>query len=198
MKVIYKITNILNGKFYIGSTINYNRRIKSHIKTLNENKHRNPKLQKSWNKNGIDNFKFEIIEKCDDNLLEREQYYINVLKPYDDNIGYNILIDVGFTWTGSKHSKKTINKMKKSKIGNKNPMYGKGKRIDQLDKNGNYIKTFISVPRAAKELNLKSKIARKKNRANRLVYNTSLLRRCLNGDKPTAYGFKWVYTSNDK
>lgn len=201
MNVIYKISNIINGKIYIGSTNNYNRRIKSHIKSLNNNCHKNTRLQRSWNKYGSNNFKFEILENVNGNLLEREQYYINTLKSYNKSIGFNILSDVGFTWVNIKHSKKTINKMKKSQIGNKNPMYGKGKSINQLDKNGNYIRTFISVPEAAKFLNLKCKIVRKKNRNNRLSYNTSLLRRCLRGERKLAHGFKWAYASliyNDK
>ena len=37
MKVIYKIVNKVNGKIYIGSTINYKRRIKVHLSRLDKN-----------------------------------------------------------------------------------------------------------------------------------------------------------------
>jgi predicted GIY-YIG superfamily endonuclease len=198
MQVVYKIENIIDGKFYIGSTINYKRRCKGHIYKLNKNKHKNPRLQNAWNKYGKDNFKISIIEEVETNILEREQFYIDLYKPYDRLIGYNILKDVGFTWLDSNHSKKTINKIRKSKIGNKNPMYGKGKSIDQLDKDGNYIRTFISVPEAAKYLNLKTKIVKKKNRANRKIYITHDIRNCLNNKTMFAHGFKWVYSINDK
>lgn len=90
--VIYKIENLLNAKIYIGSTIDFDRRKKDHIRDLNNNKHHSAKLQRSWNKYGENNFKFEIIEEVIDRnlLLEREQYYFDLLNPCDNNIGYNI------------------------------------------------------------------------------------------------------------
>lgn len=63
------------------------------------NKHDNPYLQNAYNKYGKNNFKFEIIEECIvDNLISREQYYLDKMKPWKREIGYNICI----TATGSK------------------------------------------------------------------------------------------------
>jgi group I intron endonuclease len=56
---IYKITNIVNNKFYIGSAQKFDRRQKTHIKLLQKNIHPNMHLQNSFNLYGIDNFKFE-------------------------------------------------------------------------------------------------------------------------------------------
>lgn len=79
---IYKIVNIINNKFYIGSSKELNRRWSEHKSELKHNKHINIILQRAWNKYGIDCFNFEIIEECDVNiLLEREQFYIDTLKP---------------------------------------------------------------------------------------------------------------------
>lgn len=190
--VVYKITNIINGKFYIGSTNNYKRRVRAHISKLNQNKHSNSLLQRAWLKYKEDNFVFKVIEIVNTNLLEREQYYLDSLKPYDKSIGYNILKDTGFTWQGCKHSKATIIKMRECKKGNLNPMFGKGKHILQFDKNGKFLKEFVSVREASEFLNLRRKRVKKKNRE-RFVYVNTSLRKCLKGERPTAYGFKWKY-----
>lgn len=83
MKVIYKIVNIVNGKIYIGSTINYKRRISAHLSRLNKNEHHSIKLQNSYNKYGIDNFEFIILEEVEDVriLIETEQKWIDTLTP---------------------------------------------------------------------------------------------------------------------
>ena len=90
---IYKIVNLVNGKFYIGSTstLGFQRRWRCHRNQLRINKHRNQHLQYAWNKYGEDNFKFEIIEKClPKKCVVREQYYFNTLHPQ-----YNILTVAG-------------------------------------------------------------------------------------------------------
>lgn len=104
---IYKITNIINGKFYIGSSVNCNLRCKTHLRNLLQNKHINSKLQNSWNTYGKDNFNFEILESIDSSskLLEREQYYLDTLKPE-----YNICKIAGNT-LGVKPSKSVKQKI---------------------------------------------------------------------------------------
>lgn len=77
---IYKITNIVNDNFYIGSTNNFKRRMFQHKSQLKNNKHSNKKLQNSYNKYGLDNFKFEIVEECEDRFI-REQFFIDTLTP---------------------------------------------------------------------------------------------------------------------
>lgn len=78
---IYKITNKNNGRYYIGSSVNINNRWNEHKRTLKQNKHDNDFLQKSWNKHGEESFLFEIIEYVLDldKLLEREQYYLDLI-----------------------------------------------------------------------------------------------------------------------
>ena len=164
----------------------------THIRKLNKGSHKNNYLQQAWFKHGPENFKFEIIEEVKEKLLEREQYYIDILMPYDNLIGYNILKDVGFTWEGVKHSRKTISKMSKSKYGDKNPMYGKGQSICQYDMNGVFLREFISVREASEFLGLKRKMVKKKNRK-RLKYINTSLKKCLRNERPSAYGYKWEY-----
>lgn len=85
---IYKITNKINNHFYIGQSKNIEKRWKDHIKTAKENKNRTV-LQKAFCKYGVDNFTFEILEKCPtDKLDEKEIFYIAKLKPeYNMNLG---------------------------------------------------------------------------------------------------------------
>jgi len=89
---IYKITNTINGKIYIGQAQNIQQRFRGHKSLLNKNSHKNKHLQYAWNKYGKDSFKFEIIETVDNISLlnDREQYWLDKEKPYDREIGYNI------------------------------------------------------------------------------------------------------------
>jgi group I intron endonuclease len=58
---IYKISNNVDGKFYIGSTIHLERRFKEHKTALKKGTHPNYKLQKAFYEVGIDSLKFEIF-----------------------------------------------------------------------------------------------------------------------------------------
>lgn len=90
MGYIYKITNILNGRSYIGQTVNtIEQRFiehKSHYRTNVTNSNR--PLYNAFNKYGINNFIIEEIENIPNNLLnERERYWIQYYNTY--NKGYN-------------------------------------------------------------------------------------------------------------
>lgn len=80
MKGIYKITDLTNNIFYIGSSINIHSRWKRHLNQLKNNNHSNFWLQKIYNCYGETNLRFEVLEVCD-NLKDREQYYLDTLKP---------------------------------------------------------------------------------------------------------------------
>lgn len=84
---IYKIENLVNGKFYIGCTSNFERRYKQHLTAILNYKHPNiPKDEIQIDKQGIDNFKFSVIEhkkRMNKNisLFSLEAHYIMVLNP---------------------------------------------------------------------------------------------------------------------
>ena len=83
---IYRIRNLINNKCLYGSSKDIQKRWVRHKRNLNNNTHENILLQRSWNKHGEENFVFELIQKCNiDLLLIIEQKFI------DNNInGYNL------------------------------------------------------------------------------------------------------------
>lgn len=89
-KYIYKITNIINGKCYIGQAKDYKVRFQGHKLQLRKNEHENQHLQYAWNKYGEDAFTFEVLEFAED-YNEREKYYIKLYNSTDEAYGYNIL-----------------------------------------------------------------------------------------------------------
>lgn len=128
---IYKITNLINNKIYIGQSINVYQRWEAHkYASLNKNsKEYNIYFHNALRKYGINNFFFEIIELCDKTKLdERERYWIEYYHSYDRKIGYN---------------------ESKGGQGYNSERY----HIEQYDLNGNFIKEWDSVYEAAKELN---------------------------------------------
>ena len=62
MNTIYKIRNVVNGKFYIGSTANTKTRFYNHRRHLRKGTHHCAHLQAAWNKYGEECFKFEVVE----------------------------------------------------------------------------------------------------------------------------------------
>ncbi len=89
-KGIYKITNKINNKCYIGKSSNIESRFEYHKMNYQTSKEWNKTLYKAFRKYGLENFIFEIIEKIEDyNDLcnEREKYWISY---YDSKRkGYN-------------------------------------------------------------------------------------------------------------
>lgn len=87
---IYKITNLINGKAYIGQSVDIESRFKYHKKYC-QNKY----LYASMQKYGIENFDFSVIKVISDSALKfllldaYEEHYINFYNTMDRNHGYN-------------------------------------------------------------------------------------------------------------
>lgn len=79
---IYQLCSTVNNKVYIGSSLDLYRRINSHLKSLQQNKHENSHLQNHWNKYGECSLVVNIIELNISRgmLLQREQHYIDKYK----------------------------------------------------------------------------------------------------------------------
>lgn len=87
---IYVIRCLVSGKVYVGSSVNCISRLRVHLLKLRRRKHINKYLQCSWDKHGEINFKFEMVEFCaKENLKDREQFYINLLKSGSRKCGFN-------------------------------------------------------------------------------------------------------------
>ena len=89
MGFIYKITNLINNKIYIGQTSRtVDIRWQEHQRNMYDDKYKNITLYKAFNKYGINNFNIKIIEEVDNSLLnEREEYWIRTYDSYKN--GYN-------------------------------------------------------------------------------------------------------------
>jgi group I intron endonuclease len=108
---IYKILNTVNGKYYIGSSVDINNRILQHFRALRSNTHINDHLQRSFNKHGELCFRVEILELVDaEILLLIEQKYIDELDAANPDKGYNICKNAGST-LGRKMSQEQIDSM---------------------------------------------------------------------------------------
>lgn len=59
---IYKIVCFANGHFYIGRTVNFAKRRTAHLRDLERGQHKNPRLQATYDKYGIDYFQFFLLE----------------------------------------------------------------------------------------------------------------------------------------
>lgn len=129
MGFIYKITNLINGKCYIGQTRNtIARRYWFHKRDSKTSK---CALYCAMRKYGLNNFVVSELEECQNNLLnEREMFWIKHFNSNNKRYGYNETIG------GKAHSSK-----------HKKP-------IDMYDVNGNFIRSFESITGASIELGI--------------------------------------------
>jgi len=132
---IYKITNLVNGKIYIGQTIkNPKDRFIRHIYEAVNKKNKKSLVLNAIRKYGKDNFKFDIIKSGNFNrqlLDELEIHYIQLYNSTNKNTGYNILKG------GNGYDRE-------------------GKKVYQYDIEGNFINEFKSIMEAGRKLNINS------------------------------------------
>lgn len=115
---LYIIENKVNGKRYIGSSINIESRLWHHRSELNRNVHPNGHLQHAWNKYGEDIFEFKIFVITDpENAVVLEDF---ILKHYIEHFEYNIALDATAPMLGRK--------------GKKSPNWGKHRSAETISK----------------------------------------------------------------
>lgn len=119
---IYAIINIINGKIYIGQSVNIYARWNSHKSELNHNKHGNIHLQNAWNKYGPHAFLFSVVLECDKNSLDYYEKAMIVKLKETGKILYN-RTDGGDS--RKKYTQQERLKESLSRLGEQNPFYGK-------------------------------------------------------------------------
>ena len=126
--IVYKATNKINGKIYVGKTYNFEKRKKEHIYDIDND----IPFHRALKKYGIDNFEWEIIDTGidDKEIIEKEIYWIKKLNScihFQNSNGYNITLggDGGTSW-------------------NSRPVL-------QFDLSGNYINEYMSCAHASAE-----------------------------------------------
>lgn len=155
---VYRWTNVINGKSYIGSSSDLGERFYRYysidylLKVLARTR---SYIYSSLLKNGYSNFKLEVLEYCKKkDLLNREQYYFDILKPE-----YNIL-KTPYSSLGLKHTEETKARMSKLALGRtfsketlaklSRANMGKGGKIVQVvDKNTGNSVEYVSMNQAA-------------------------------------------------
>jgi excinuclease UvrABC nuclease subunit len=145
---IYKITNQINNKFYIGSSKDLSRRKKDHFRLLKKGVNHSVLLQRAVNKYGIDNFIFEIIVECSQELLFTiEQKLVDDLSPE-----YNIAIEDVSVPIGLPYKDKSLyKKYAKSRLKNNDNFGWKSRVIIKVDNEGNELKEYPSLKSYAVE-----------------------------------------------
>lgn len=171
---IYKI--ICKDHFYIGSSKNLSKRLYSHIKSLKSNSHHNHTMQNCFNKYGIEEFWFEIIEYCDVSILiERESFYIKFLNPDINHIldPVNIIRDKEYCKLISKSKKEYFKTHDQFNI----------KEVHQYSLSGEYINSFKSITEAAKNTGNSS---------------PTDICACCNGRSKSARKYRWSFNKVEK
>ena len=205
MAFIYKITNDVNGKVYIGKTLHsVEKRWKEHIQDSKRERTEKRPLYRAMNKYGIEHFHVEAIEECPVEVSEeREAFWIKEYNSFGKD-GYNATTGgdgkpyvhrelILLLWLGNMKSKAihnltgyadiTIRKVLKSYgITDKELQYTgvvNEKPVAMYSLNGEHIKDFKSISEACRNVNVNPR------------YNH--IGNVCEGKRKTAYGYKWKY-----
>lgn len=209
---IYKITNGINGKSYIGKTMfAVNERWKEHCNDYQKNRCDNRPLYKAMRKYGIENFSVEEIEKCTDDILsERKIYWINYYDTYRNGynatvggdgaqyIDYDLVVRIYELTRNQKETArivgidistvKNILRTRNVDIIPSNQVINDvcGKSVGMISKNGELIKSFESASEAARYV---LKTTDMKLISGAAAHISSVC----NGKRKTAYHYKWSH-----
>lgn len=214
MPYIYKITNNLNGKIYIGKTsYTIEKRWKEHCQDYKKLSLQNRPLYKAMAKYGVENFSIEEIEKVSiEKEEERERYWIEYFRSFKE--GYNATIGgdgkpyldhnlVIATYNQLQNQYQTALKLNIHEdtvhdilIANNIQTLGRGviskmkaKDVDMFDLSGNYLRSFSSANEAATWLVQEVF----KTSININTVRTHIIEVCKNKRK-TAYKHIWKYS----
>lgn len=143
---VYKLTNLVNNKVYIGVTsIGSGKRFKLHVYKTNNGS--NYPLHNAIREYGENNFKIDILEICEstEQLRERERYFISLFNSQDSNIGYNTTAG-GEYFEVTQEMRESLSKAQKGRA-----HVEAYKGVLQYDRDGNFLKEWSNMTQAAGE-----------------------------------------------
>lgn len=197
--VIYGIQNTLNGIIYVGQTTRKKERFAQHKCMLRGGYHENKHLQKAWNENGEDNFRFLILEELPTRfMLEAEKWWIAYFKQLSGvyNITDGGLGTLGIVpWDkGIKRPTETREKISafaKTRTGEKNPFFGK----QHTDETKSKIRAKHSIP----VIDLETGDVFPSAKAADYFYGSrnSNVTKNIKKQRKDAYGKQWAYFNED-
>jgi group I intron endonuclease len=141
VKAVYKITNVKNGKVYIGSSSDSDKRKRDHFNLLRRGVHHNRPLQEEYNSFGEKAFEFEVLQSFEEidrhELFEAEQYWID---RSDESLRYNLYCNAfGMSYEGDKnpmfgrtHSEGVKKKLSEINSGENNPWYNNAEHMEKM------------------------------------------------------------------
>lgn len=215
MAFIYKITNQINGKSYIGKTIKtVEKRWKEHCREKDRKRCNSRPLYEAMNKYGVENFSVETLEEClDTDVVEKEKYWIDKFNTYLGE-GYNAtyggdgkhyldydaianyylennytIIEVAKHFSCSIDSVSDIlkNRNIQIKTGQEYQKEKFSKSVNQFTLDGIFIQSFSSLKEAGFFLQ------KDKNISTKVAGIGTHVREAANGKRQTAYGYKWKW-----
>lgn len=185
MKVsgIYAIKNQVNGKVYIGQSVDIYTRWNNHKYSLNAGNHPNTHLQNAWEKYGADNFVFEVVCECKSSVIDDlEKKYISIYNSYKN--GYNN--DLGGHKGNRQFSDETKRKISKALLGKKQTPEHSKHNSESHKGIVNANKRIICV-----ETGIEYESAREATRM--LGINYKNISNVLRGHRPTCDGYHWEF-----
>lgn len=161
---VYKLTNKINDKIYIGKTNKPARRLTRHFSIAKTGYSKNNKLQyiyRAIKKYGRENFIFEIIEKCDSENIayEKEIYWISLHNSNNSKFGYNLN---GGGLGGTSPSPEVCVKISKSLSGRINSLGGLLNRLYRV---------FSLIPNYKDEIYKSAHVQEKDKQRKKIVEN---------------------------
>jgi group I intron endonuclease len=153
---VYKITNTINDKLYIGQTTESLKERFNRHKGYQLEQKCNSKIHRAMKKYGSDKFNIHLIEECSsqEELNEREYYWIHKLNTINE--GYNINDSGkkcgGDTWTNNPNKEIISKKLSETKMGENNPNSVKIKAINIITKEE---KIYGSIMDCCRDLDIK-------------------------------------------
>lgn len=112
---VYQIRCLPTSLIYVGSSSNIYKRRLYHLRDLRTGTHIIARLQVDYDVHGLDAFEFTVLEQTDaDTVREREQYWIDLLQPFDPAIGYNVGRDTRASFKGLSHTNATRRRISQS------------------------------------------------------------------------------------